>query len=208
MWCSGNEPICQCRRHRRWEFDSWVGKMPGVGNGNPLQYSCLENSMDRGAWRARVHGVTESDMTEWLSRAGRSLAPRALRLGGSGKNSLSGLEVLPGLVATTCPDILASWCFCFLRVMGQSLHPPHTGGLRFQRPNQCRAHREETAQAMHCAHLYEIWALQSDTLMIKKASGSHVFVPVLANFTACFLCCLLEANMVPTWHKGKRKVSL
>jgi len=35
----------------------------GKGNGNPLQYSCLENPMDRGAWRATVHGVTkESDM--------------------------------------------------------------------------------------------------------------------------------------------------
>ena len=32
---------------------------PGVGNGNPLQYSCLENPMDRGAWRATVHGVTK-----------------------------------------------------------------------------------------------------------------------------------------------------
>ena len=36
------------------------GKFPGVGNGNPLQYSCLENSMDRGAWQAIVHGVTNS----------------------------------------------------------------------------------------------------------------------------------------------------
>ena len=33
---------------------------PGGGNGNPLQYSCLENSMDRGAWRATVHGVPKS----------------------------------------------------------------------------------------------------------------------------------------------------
>ena len=33
---------------------------PGEGNGNPLQYSCLENSMDRGAWRAIVHGVAKS----------------------------------------------------------------------------------------------------------------------------------------------------
>ena len=40
------------------------GRPPGVGNGSPLQYSCLENSMDRGAWRATVHGVTESNMTE------------------------------------------------------------------------------------------------------------------------------------------------
>ena len=36
------------------------GRSPGVGNGNPLQYSCLENSLNRGTWWARVHGVTES----------------------------------------------------------------------------------------------------------------------------------------------------
>ena len=40
---------------------SRVGKSPGEGNGNPLQYSGLENSMDRGAWRATAHGVTKSD---------------------------------------------------------------------------------------------------------------------------------------------------
>ena len=33
-----------------------MGRSPGEGNDNPLQYSCLENSMDRGAWRATVHG--------------------------------------------------------------------------------------------------------------------------------------------------------
>ena len=36
------------------------GKLPGVGNGNPLQYSCLENSIDRETWQATVHGVTKS----------------------------------------------------------------------------------------------------------------------------------------------------
>ena len=40
------------------------GRSPGVGNGNSLQYSCLENSMVRGAWQATIHGATESDMTE------------------------------------------------------------------------------------------------------------------------------------------------
>ena len=35
------------------------GKSPGEGHGNPLQYSCLENPMDRGAWQATVHGVTK-----------------------------------------------------------------------------------------------------------------------------------------------------
>ena len=45
-------------------------RYPGEGNANPLQYSCLENSMDRGAtvgrsyWRATVHGISESDKTE------------------------------------------------------------------------------------------------------------------------------------------------
>ena len=35
-------------------------RSPGEGNGNPLQYSCLENPMDRGAWQATVHGITKS----------------------------------------------------------------------------------------------------------------------------------------------------
>ena len=36
------------------------GRSPGEGHGNPLQYSCLENSMERGAWQATVHGVAKS----------------------------------------------------------------------------------------------------------------------------------------------------
>ena len=36
------------------------GRSPGIGNGNPLQYSCLENSMDRGAWQAIVYGAPKS----------------------------------------------------------------------------------------------------------------------------------------------------
>ena len=37
-----------------------LGISPGVGNGRPLQYSCMENFMDRGAWRATVHGIAKS----------------------------------------------------------------------------------------------------------------------------------------------------
>ena len=46
-----------------------LGRSPGVGYGNPLQYSCLENSMDRGAWRATVHEVEELDKTGVIQHA-------------------------------------------------------------------------------------------------------------------------------------------
>ena len=53
-WLSSKEFTCHCRRHR---FDSWGRRSPGEGNGNPLQNSCLGNSMDRGAWQATVHRI-------------------------------------------------------------------------------------------------------------------------------------------------------
>ena len=55
------EPTCQCRRYKRHEFDPWAYfRFPGVGNGNPLQYPCLENPMDRGAWQDIIHRVAQS----------------------------------------------------------------------------------------------------------------------------------------------------
>ena len=60
-WLGGKESACDTGD---------TGLIPGSGrspegrNGNPLQYSCLENSMDRGAWWATIHGVTELDPTE------------------------------------------------------------------------------------------------------------------------------------------------
>ena len=49
---------------KRYGFDPWIGKIPEGGHGYPLQYSCLENSMDIGAWQATIHSIAESDMTE------------------------------------------------------------------------------------------------------------------------------------------------
>ena len=60
----GKEPACQCRKCKRCGFNPWIRKVPGKEHGNPLQYSCLENPIDRGAWWATDHRVTELDMTE------------------------------------------------------------------------------------------------------------------------------------------------
>ena len=51
-------------QQRRRGFNPWVERSPGEGKGNPLQYFCLKNSMDRGAWLATVHGVTKKGA--WL----------------------------------------------------------------------------------------------------------------------------------------------
>ena len=59
-WLSGKRihfPMPETRGH---VFDPWVGRIPGVRNGNSPQYSCLENYMDRGAWLATVQGVSKS----------------------------------------------------------------------------------------------------------------------------------------------------
>ena len=63
----GKELTCQCRRHvRDADLIPGSGRSPGGGHGNPLQYSCLENPMDREAWWAVVHGVIKSRL--WLKQ--------------------------------------------------------------------------------------------------------------------------------------------
>ena len=53
-----NYPPAKVRDTRDVGLIPGLGRSPRVGNGNPLQYSCLGNAMDRGAWKATVHGVT------------------------------------------------------------------------------------------------------------------------------------------------------
>ena len=57
------------------------GRSPGGGNGNPLQYSCLENSTDRGACQATIHGVAESDTPERLSTCAIPYLDKKMSLG-------------------------------------------------------------------------------------------------------------------------------
>ena len=62
---SGKESACQYRRHRRLGFDPCVGKIPWRRKWHPLQHSCLENPVNRGAWWATVHRVSKS--WTWLT---------------------------------------------------------------------------------------------------------------------------------------------
>ena len=58
------KPPADARDIREASSVPGLGRSPGGGHGNPLQYSCLENPMDRRAWQAMVHRVAESHMTE------------------------------------------------------------------------------------------------------------------------------------------------
>ena len=59
-WFSGKESAYQCRRPKSLGLDPVSGGSPGEGNGNPLQYSCLRNPVDREAWKATVHGIAKN----------------------------------------------------------------------------------------------------------------------------------------------------
>ena len=59
-WLSGKESACNAGNARDADSIPGSGRSPEGGNGNPLQYSCMENPMDRGAWQATVHRAAKS----------------------------------------------------------------------------------------------------------------------------------------------------
>ena len=60
QWLSGKESACNAGAAGDMGLILGSGRSPGVRNGNPLQYSCMGNPINRGAWQATVHGVAKS----------------------------------------------------------------------------------------------------------------------------------------------------
>ena len=90
------------------------GRSPGGGHGNPLQYSCLENPMDRGAWRPTVHGVTKGQTclsdyhTHRKEREGKE-KQESMGGKGSGRESIRTRQDSPPSVLTGSWVISPSW---------------------------------------------------------------------------------------------------
>ena len=108
------ESPCQCRDVRVAGSIPGLGRSPGGGHGNPLQYSCLENPTDRGAWRATVHGVTQS----WTRQKRLSMHSCTL----SFKAFLLTPVCLPSIIAPCISFLLLSTAntqtYCSLNVSG------------------------------------------------------------------------------------------
>ena len=93
-WLDGKESASQSTRLR---FESSVGRSPEEGNGYPLQYSCLGNPMDRGAWRATVNRLqkSEHDLATKTTTKGESLDKALLRTAWRPNQSIP-KEISPG----------------------------------------------------------------------------------------------------------------
>ena len=93
-WLSGKESACQSRRRHRFKAgDTGSGGSPGGGNGNPPQYSCLKNSIDRRAWSCKEMDTTERQCTHL-----DQIAFLQQNLHGGG-----------GLVSKSCPTLATPW---------------------------------------------------------------------------------------------------
>ena len=124
---SGKEPACQCRRRKRHGFDLWSGRSLGGEHGNPLQYSYLENPMDRGTWRATVHRITKSQTwLKWLSmheyinlQRPKNHFSQCSKVQSQSKNSPTG----PNQPFTKVPQLEALRFYLNSSIFHNSLHP-------------------------------------------------------------------------------------
>ena len=93
QWCSGKKSTCNAGDTGDVDSVSGLGRSPGVGNHNWLQYSCLENPVDREAWQATVRGVAESQarLMDRTRTAQRALTPLVTWCQGSGEGGVSRL---------------------------------------------------------------------------------------------------------------------
>ena len=100
MWLSGKESACN---RGDTGFIPGSGRFPGEGNGNPFQYSCLENPMDGGVWWATVHRVANSQtrLSEWLNDL---VWIRQVNILFNFQSSIQ-----PSFIATSCVPVSGTW---------------------------------------------------------------------------------------------------
>ena len=104
-WLSRNESACKAGNYRRQrlKFDPWVRKIPSESHGNSLQYSCLENTMGRGAWRATVHGVAKNQTQQ------KRLSTHAPYLRERSEFCISGPSVVLTICSVNAEIRVTSW---------------------------------------------------------------------------------------------------
>ena len=101
-------------------------RCPGEGNGNPLQFSCLESSMDRGSWWATVLGVTESDTTECLTlslsylRKENAVAPSCVMWDQKHPAWSTSAESTPLIILKVFPQSFLGMGLCYLLYTGKN----------------------------------------------------------------------------------------
>ena len=157
-----NPPACAGDMRNR--FDPWVGKIPWGGHGNPLQYSCLENPMDRRAWWASPWNCKEQDMIEQRAKLNRyrhkgvflfkSLLTSVLFWTPSW-NSFFNTAGLPiSLLLKVYSDfwLLSQTEQCSLLLGNHPYHRTGKGQFSFQSQRQAMPNNAQTTAQLHSSH--------------------------------------------------------
>ena len=115
-------PLCELRKGCL--LSRWLVAPQAKGNGNPLQYSCLENSVDRGTWWAAVHGVAQSQtQLKWLSSSSNSSSRHKMSLCWRKCTPLPGGCRHPQ--GTQFRDLTNSWLSSLLAFLAGCLYVTH-----------------------------------------------------------------------------------